>query len=325
MESTSTDESKISPQNTATSSQQDATQMSASSASEYLNNTFDITDFRRRKRSYDSCESDSEDGSTKWPKIEYNSSSVNECRLVEKDKLGRFKGAPTGQRWRGKYPFIASYSLRPRQRLKKCWSEGDCDMVSNRGSRKASRCRPLNRVALSKYRRNTANARERDRMREINTAFTALRGVLPSFATSQMPSMTKITTLQLASSYIRALSDMLKEPEEESDEEIQCDKPKQSSLANEEFNNNTTAANRNYTGKTSEVKDWSSKYVPQEESIEADLSINTFLAREAAEVQESTTGCAAVHFCDSDDNLPNEDIFSWNDFTSHQNFNWDSN
>ncbi|KAK8749578.1 hypothetical protein OTU49_015441, partial [Cherax quadricarinatus] len=64
---------------------------------------------------------------------------------------------------------------------------------------------------LSRYRRKTANARERYRMRQINTAFESLRGVLPSWVCSSRAAsdMTKITTLRLASAYIRSLQDIL--------------------------------------------------------------------------------------------------------------------
>ncbi|XP_042219341.1 neurogenin-2-like [Homarus americanus] len=64
---------------------------------------------------------------------------------------------------------------------------------------------------LSRYRRKTANARERYRMRQINTAFDSLRGVLPSWVCSRREAsdMTKITTLKLASAYIRSLQDIL--------------------------------------------------------------------------------------------------------------------
>ncbi|XP_064104099.1 basic helix-loop-helix transcription factor scleraxis-like [Macrobrachium nipponense] len=64
---------------------------------------------------------------------------------------------------------------------------------------------------LSRYRRKTANARERYRMRQINTAFENLRGVLPSWVCSRRAAseMTKIATLKLASAYIRSLQDIL--------------------------------------------------------------------------------------------------------------------
>lgn len=67
---------------------------------------------------------------------------------------------------------------------------------------------------LSKYRRKTANARERTRMREINCAFEHLRQCVPVSITGvETPSnnekLTKITTLRLAMKYIRILSEIL--------------------------------------------------------------------------------------------------------------------
>lgn len=67
---------------------------------------------------------------------------------------------------------------------------------------------------LSKYRRKTANARERTRMREINSAFENLRKFVPlSFcdetSASTNEKLTKITTLRLAMKYITSLNDVL--------------------------------------------------------------------------------------------------------------------
>ncbi|CAC5394292.1 TX [Mytilus coruscus] len=56
---------------------------------------------------------------------------------------------------------------------------------------------------LSKYRRRSANARERTRMVDINDGFAELRSVLPTIEASSK--MTKITTLRLALNYISAL------------------------------------------------------------------------------------------------------------------------
>ena len=63
---------------------------------------------------------------------------------------------------------------------------------------------------LSKYRRRTANSRERNRMREINDAFDVLRQAIPDYQeTGEGSKMTKITTLRLALNYISALRGML--------------------------------------------------------------------------------------------------------------------
>ncbi|XP_066938199.1 neurogenic differentiation factor 4-like [Macrobrachium rosenbergii] len=66
-------------------------------------------------------------------------------------------------------------------------------------------------LPLSRYRRKTANARERHRMRQINTAFENLRGVLPCWmhCRRQSSDLTKISTLKLASAYIRSLLETL--------------------------------------------------------------------------------------------------------------------
>ncbi|XP_022210509.1 helix-loop-helix protein delilah [Drosophila obscura] len=75
---------------------------------------------------------------------------------------------------------------------------------------------------LSKYRRKTANARERTRMREINTAFETLRHSVPQAITGEdaanaSEKLTKITTLRLAMKYIQMLSDAIEDPSYESE------------------------------------------------------------------------------------------------------------
>lgn len=79
----------------------------------------------------------------------------------------------------------------------------------NKGEKPKPKAAPL-----SKYRRKTANARERTRMREINSAFEHLRQCVPVSITGvETPSsnekLTKITTLRLAMKYIRILSEIL--------------------------------------------------------------------------------------------------------------------
>lgn len=81
--------------------------------------------------------------------------------------------------------------------------------------RSTTKEKPKQKAApLSKYRRKTANARERTRMREINHAFESLRqsvpvvvAGLPSQSTNEK--LTKITTLRMAMKYIKILSDIL--------------------------------------------------------------------------------------------------------------------
>lgn len=66
---------------------------------------------------------------------------------------------------------------------------------------------------VHRYRRKTANARERSRMREINEAFEALRRAVPHLAVdAHNEKLTKITTLRLAMKYISALNGLLTAP-----------------------------------------------------------------------------------------------------------------
>ncbi|KAF2368990.1 Myc-type basic helix-loop-helix (bHLH) domain, partial [Trinorchestia longiramus] len=125
-----------------------------------------------------------------------------------------------------------TYGLRPRTGIRRAWVEGE--VPPTRGASRRGRGRAS--ALKSKYRRNTANARERDRMKEINVAFANLRGALPSFTCRRITSMTKIKTLKLAASYIRALSDLLSDsPSEESKTlalQLFQDIPEQNSFVN---------------------------------------------------------------------------------------------
>lgn len=83
---------------------------------------------------------------------------------------------------------------------------------------------------LSKYRRKTANARERCRMQEINRAFEELRAAVPALPPDCVPDkngdsskLTKITTLRLAVNYIAALSQMLREANESEENSSEVD------------------------------------------------------------------------------------------------------
>ncbi|XP_045606542.1 helix-loop-helix protein delilah [Procambarus clarkii] len=100
------------------------------------------------------------------------------------------------------------YGLRPRTIIKRLQQERVRQEVPKRTVRPKARPAPL-----SKYRRKTANARERHRMKEINNAFESLRKVLPDVVEVEAASssMTKITTLRLAVNYIRALSHVLED------------------------------------------------------------------------------------------------------------------
>ncbi|XP_055643183.1 helix-loop-helix protein delilah [Toxorhynchites rutilus septentrionalis] len=114
------------------------------------------------------------------------------------------------------------YSLRQRQ------SRRSTQTTKQQEKKSSAKEKPKTKAApLSKYRRKTANARERTRMREINSAFETLRKAVPvavagtsgNSSPVSSPSqtggaganekLTKITTLRLAMKYIRILRDIL--------------------------------------------------------------------------------------------------------------------
>lgn len=81
-------------------------------------------------------------------------------------------------------------------------SYGCCADKRRRMSRKSGG----NNVVIVKQ-RNAANARERDRTQSVNTAFTALRTLIPTEPVDRK--LSKIETLRLASSYISHLANVL--------------------------------------------------------------------------------------------------------------------
>uniref|UniRef100_A0A1B0GHR0 Putative transcription factor atonal n=1 Tax=Lutzomyia longipalpis TaxID=7200 RepID=A0A1B0GHR0_LUTLO len=112
------------------------------------------------------------------------------------------------------------YSLRQRQKRDSARHTGTQNTSGTSSPEvRGVREKPKSKAApLSKYRRKTANARERTRMREINTAFESLRQCVPismagaaqaSCSSSTNEKLTKITTLRLAMKYIRTLSECL--------------------------------------------------------------------------------------------------------------------
>lgn len=137
-----------------------------------------------------------------------------------------------------------NYSLRPRSMRRRtatavCLIDNDTNNISDPMTQLPEICgktivpvktmrltasKPKQKAApLSKYRRKTANARERTRMREINMAFEELRKAVPPHLNSPAPAavvaatsaanekLTKITTLRLAMKYISSLSAVLTE------------------------------------------------------------------------------------------------------------------
>ncbi|KAG9339216.1 hypothetical protein JZ751_023910 [Albula glossodonta] len=83
-------------------------------------------------------------------------------------------------------------------------SYGCCASSDKR--RRMSRKSGADNVVIVKQ-RNAANARERDRTQSVNTAFTALRTLIPTEPVDRK--LSKIETLRLASSYISHLANVL--------------------------------------------------------------------------------------------------------------------
>ena len=99
----------------------------------------------------------------------------------------------------------AKYTLRTKSILKRIESERSRHTSSKKKENKEKEKPP----PLSKYRRKTANARERNRMKEINDAFISLQSSLPGIPGTDSEKLTKITVLKLAVNYINALARVL--------------------------------------------------------------------------------------------------------------------
>ncbi|XP_016359391.1 neurogenic differentiation factor 2 isoform X1 [Sinocyclocheilus anshuiensis] len=87
-----------------------------------------------------------------------------------------------------------------------CVDDGDGDRPKKRGPKKR-KMTPA-RLERSKVRRQKANARERTRMHDLNSALDNLRKVVPCYSKTQK--LSKIETLRLAKNYIWALSEILR-------------------------------------------------------------------------------------------------------------------
>lgn len=100
------------------------------------------------------------------------------------------------------------YALRTKSIIKRIESEKNRATMKRREPKEKQKPPPL-----SKYRRKTANARERNRMKEINDAFVTLQKSIPDLPGADAEKLTKITVLRLAVNYINALASVLDEDE----------------------------------------------------------------------------------------------------------------
>ena len=160
------------------------------------------------------------------PPLHLDSNNNTGGDFVVDDDRQKYAGADTVKSTIKAVSSGEKYSLRPRSFQRRSVTEISTTRRSARKSGnfgKESATRPKQKPPpLSKYRRKTANARERDRMREINAAFETLRRAVPHISSSShrnqhdnsgSEKLTKITTLRLAMKYIAALSQALQQPE----------------------------------------------------------------------------------------------------------------
>lgn len=149
------------------------------------------------------------------------------------------------------------YSLRHRQRRQPSRAKPQTVVKEPTGRVTKEKKKPK-APPLSKYRRKTANARERTRMREINTAFENLRNCVPPAISCGTPDdqptnekLTKITTLRLAMKYIRTLNEVLSSPYSEAASALFNDiMDSKNDIQPQNQNNNSIVHNFNSNTKT---------------------------------------------------------------------------
>lgn len=108
------------------------------------------------------------------------------------------------------------YGLRPRNNRRRSENYDSPEIQKRKPNRRG---RGRGKI-FTKFRRHTANARERDRMKNMNTAYDALKEALPSFGCRDFSSMTKFSILNLAISYIKKLSNILQDAPQNSSSNI---------------------------------------------------------------------------------------------------------
>jgi hypothetical protein len=130
-----------------------------------------------------------------------NSSSKRKTQPNQKPKTTSTTGSGRQKKSNEKY------GLRACSIQKRIEVEGRKGQPKKRGPKPRPKPQPM-----SKYRRRTANLRERMRMGEINTAFESLREKIPTPLAAnkgRCEKLTKINILHVAINYIRALESIL--------------------------------------------------------------------------------------------------------------------
>ena len=135
--------------------------------------------------------------------VRNNSLLSNNQSKVGNGEVTISKNVPSGKKNKNK-----SYTLRACSIQKRMETEHRTKLPRKRGPKPRPKTAPM-----SKYRRKTANLRERQRMGEINVAFEILREKIPSPITlkngGKCEKLTKINILHIAINYIRAMENLL--------------------------------------------------------------------------------------------------------------------
>jgi delilah len=165
------------------------------------------------------------------PDVTMESDQNNNNENSSNNNLSMKKNEKYSLRQRGQRKSISSRLLKSSSVLSSDASiiNSNADNSDEQNTKSKSRLKavtkekPKQRAApLSKYRRKTANARERTRMREINHAFETLRHSVPvvisgSQSQNTNEKLTKITTLRMAMKYIKILNDIIENKAEVSE------------------------------------------------------------------------------------------------------------
>lgn len=106
-----------------------------------------------------------------------------------------------------------SNSKRPKTEALSCSTESNNSFSSNSSNSSSTKTKPRK---FSPKQRQVANQRERDRTHSVNSAFTQLRGLIPTEPVDRK--LSKIEILRLAGSYINHLHSVLIMPEEYADD-----------------------------------------------------------------------------------------------------------
>lgn len=107
----------------------------------------------------------------------------------------------------GKSTGDCSPRIQPDEAAAGCGSRAGVTRRRRRRRRRSSGVGGDARLSGVSQQRQAANARERDRTHSVNTAFTALRTLIPTEPADRK--LSKIETLRLASSYISHLANVL--------------------------------------------------------------------------------------------------------------------